>query len=144
MGIKSMIETRGKERNSSLIQGIPIARPSPSSFTMSWFWFLWAANYKGSLLLQDKYSCCSFTGNTLEVYLRHTFATSSLHQECTKQQGQENEQMHHAKSQELERRREDGRNSLSHLLAEGKERGNKSAITNDLFLKFQFIPYLLS
>lgn len=52
--------------------------------------------------------------------------------------------MHHTKSLGTGTKSGDGRNSLSHLLAEGKEKGNKSAITDNLFLKVLFIPYPLS
>lgn len=76
-----MIKTRGKERNSSLMQCMLIAKLSPSSFKMTWFCFLWAAEQgteKDLSSYRRDVPVAHFSVNTLEVYLRHTSATPSL------------------------------------------------------------------
>ena len=98
---------------------------------------------KASLLLWDRYSRHSVFGQrtrgVLEAYFCDILSPLAMHK-ATK----EDEYVHHTKSLGTGTKEWRCRNSLSHLLSEGKKRGNKSSITDNLFLKLQFIPYPLS
>lgn len=77
MGIKSMVKTRGKERNSSLIQGVPIARLSPSSCRMVLVLLGSGKTETDLSSYRTDIPVLPFTVNMLEVYLGRP-ATSYL------------------------------------------------------------------
>lgn len=140
-----MIKAREKEQNISLICCIPIAKLFPSSFAMSWFSFLQTAEHRRGKDLSS-YRTDIPVVHFSSTHQRCTTTTASLPSEYTKQQGEEDEFITWITPglQKQELSSEDGRNSLSHLLAKGTEKENKSAIADNLFLKLQLIPYLLS